>query len=185
MKIILLAITLIIFSCNSNTNEQKSNKKSEVIYSEKQQPDFDGIYEFKINKTTIKDLDNMVYERDNSYPMNWLQPNVKSIKLKIFKKGKIEVSDASLLFYNDTMVSFGGYDENLDLLLALRAKYPNFYDDALVSGRIDNCKWYNKSILATYYKKFFQIKDNKKYYDIDKKEKKLRADSLRVQNKDL
>ena len=174
---------LLLFAC-SNPKTKVETTKTEKVYSEKQQPDFNGIYEFKINKTTVKDLDTMQYKREKTYSgykdISKEFPEVKIIQLANIDKKDFTLESIKLYFFRDTLIEFTAFT-NYIFLDILKSKYPNY----VLNYEYDKINWYNKEIQAEVFKGRFSIKDIFKTKYIWDKIEAIEKDSLINQNKDL
>lgn len=173
------------FACNVPSEYNNSKDITENLPYKEPQSDLDGILEFRINKTTLKDLDTMNYKREK---VSEVYPNydamgigVNFIQLKDFKKLDIEFSSVALTFQYDTLISLKCSSHKL--YDALTTKYPNYTVNPYNSQEIS---WHNKSIEASLSGRFlFFIGDNGKEEKIYKKVKEIENDSLKIRYKDL
>src|ERR1700733_11625242 len=125
-----LWIALIISSCNNHPAPPAQEAKK-TQPEPKQQPDFNGIYEFKINKTTIKDLAKLPYKAreltiakdiderllNHRVIEHWeiLCDDIKVFLPEDFKKNGLDYKNCRLAFYRDTLVLLTS-DVNFDLI---------------------------------------------------------------------
>lgn len=195
-ELILLILIISITCCNSPSSRKDIQTEQD---EKKQQVDFNGIFEFKINKTTISALDTLKYlhkeitikdrriEQIKEQDWDLLCDGVRKFKLTDFNKGTIEFSLVELTFYDDTLIKFSSL-VNYEMDEILRSKYPNYVCTNNENESVD--KWTNQSIYAQwrYDKKYgasFIIYDTDKSVKIMLETDKAKADYLKKENKDL
>lgn len=165
----LAIIISLIASCNAPKQKEETKVKTlkEIIRQDQPQSNITGIYEFQINRTTIKDLDTLKYKSKEITVKDAIENNIKrfgtagvtdwfllcdgvrQFKIKNFSKGSINFSSITLTFQNDTLINFNSAKVNWDLLEALQAKYPKFKEE--VKGNELTCDWFNEDIEARWY----------------------------------
>jgi hypothetical protein len=150
-----IGIMLGLNSCQTNL--------SETI----EQPGFDGIYEFKLGKTTVSALDTLPFQfremsvkedmektlemLDASMVTDWeyLCVGVRLYEVEDFQKNGMKFSHAELTFFNDTLseITCSTPREFLDVL---KIKYPNYSIDDTSHSYCKEYNWSNNPILASY-----------------------------------
>jgi hypothetical protein len=133
-----------------------------ISNAQKQQPDFDGILCFKINKTTIDSLKKADYKYKELLAKNlfnedcaqindnyWLlkDTNIKIYILERFTYKSFIFFETKLIFYKNILISFES-EFSSSLIDVLKSKYPNFTDHNYKGNYATF--WYNKSIEIMY-----------------------------------
>lgn len=133
----------------------------------KQQPDFKGLFDFKVNETMVKDLDTTKYKmvevskqtdvldvikNENVHAVHdWevMVDGVRKFKLMDMQNSEAMLPHFELLFYNDKL-----YDISTNVYgpmeSALTAKYPNYEEQIDQGTGAITYLWYNGPITAMF-----------------------------------
>jgi hypothetical protein len=208
-NLIFLSVLLVLISgagCNSTS---KSGGADSVPGSEakeplKQQADFNGIFEFRIDSSTPKILDGTGYKYTEvtvsdvkkklkihpdlfTTELDVLCEGVRIFYLEDFTKSGVHFTVANLTFYHDTLIKFSAIVSD-GLMNILMSKYPQFTQNKEDKNNL--LTWHNNLIIATLNDfgkdgQDFTIQDETKYNLATKSLGTKEAEYLKEVNKNL